>query len=390
MASAEEDDTMDQFMDKFKAQKYKGAFKEETWEEEFDKIPMFMKKAPPKIDPTENPDLACLQSIIFDEDRSPEEQAKSYKDEGNEYFKEKNYKKAILSYTEGLNKKSSNEDLSAILYTNRAAAQYHLGNLRSALNDAIAARKHNPKHLKAVVRGALCHLELKHFSEAIAWCDEGLVIDPKEKNLLEARGRADKLKRAEQRDARKAKLKDKKEQTQKEAVLKAIQDRKIKLCQKSANEAKDDDEDNAMSENLDELSLNEPGAENVPVGKVHLDENGSLVWPVLFLYPEHRQTDFISAFHEDSRFIDQLLVMFGDELPPWDSERKYHTQNLELYFEDEETRHMYQVNTESTLLQTLQHKRYFIKSGTPAFILFVKQSSFCLNYLSDRKVHRIK
>ena len=40
--------------------------------QEFEKIPLFMKKAPSEIDPQENPDLACLQSIIFDEERSPE------------------------------------------------------------------------------------------------------------------------------------------------------------------------------------------------------------------------------------------------------------------------------------------------------------------------------
>lgn len=40
--------------------------------QEFEKIPLFMKKAPSEIDPKENPDLACLQSIIFDEERFPE------------------------------------------------------------------------------------------------------------------------------------------------------------------------------------------------------------------------------------------------------------------------------------------------------------------------------
>lgn len=40
--------------------------------QEFEKIPLFMKKAPTEIDPEENPDLACLQSMIFDEERSPE------------------------------------------------------------------------------------------------------------------------------------------------------------------------------------------------------------------------------------------------------------------------------------------------------------------------------
>lgn len=40
--------------------------------QEFAKIPLFMKQAPSEVDPRENPDLACLQSIIFDEERSPE------------------------------------------------------------------------------------------------------------------------------------------------------------------------------------------------------------------------------------------------------------------------------------------------------------------------------
>uniref|UniRef100_A0A8C9P116 Tetratricopeptide repeat domain 4 n=1 Tax=Spermophilus dauricus TaxID=99837 RepID=A0A8C9P116_SPEDA len=219
---AADDNAMDSFLDKFQSQPYRGGFHEDQWEEEFDKIPLFMKKAPSEIDPKENPDLACLQSIIFDEDRSPEEQAKTYKDEGNDYFKEKDYKKAVISYTEGLKKKCADPDLNAVLYTNRAAAQYHLGNFRSALNDVMAARKLKPCHLKAIVRGALCHLELKHFAEAVNWCDEGLQIDAKEKKLLEIRIKADKLKRTEQRDVRKAKLKEKKEQNQNEALLQAI------------------------------------------------------------------------------------------------------------------------------------------------------------------------
>lgn len=42
--------------------------------------------------------------------------------------------------------------------------------------------------------GALCHLELRNFAEAVNWCDEGLQIDSKEKKLLEMRAKADKLK----------------------------------------------------------------------------------------------------------------------------------------------------------------------------------------------------
>lgn len=49
--------------------------------------------------------------------------------------------------------------------------------------------------LKTLVSaGAMCHLELNHFTEAVNWCDEGLQIDAKEKKLLEVRAKADKLK----------------------------------------------------------------------------------------------------------------------------------------------------------------------------------------------------
>ncbi|XP_042525679.1 tetratricopeptide repeat protein 4 [Dipodomys spectabilis] len=373
-AAAAEDD-FDSFLEKFQSQPYRGGFHEDQWEEEFDKIPLFMKKAPSEIDPKENPDLACLQSIIYDEERSPEEQAKTYKDEGNDYFKEKDYKKAVISYTEGLKKKCADPDLNAVLYTNRAAAQYYLGNFRSALSDVTAARKLKPSHLKAIIRGALCHLELKHFAEAVSWCDEGLQIDAKEKKLIEMRSKADKLRRTEQRDVRKAKLKEKKEQNQNEALLQAIKARNIKLI----FEAADEDEDSVSSG----LSENPYGA------RLSLDGQGRLSWPVLFLYPEYAQSDFISAFHEDSRFIDHLMMMFG-EMPSWDSERKYCPDHLEVYFEDEDRAELYQVPPTSTLLQVLQHPRYFVKALTPAFLVCVGGSSFCKNYLRGRKVCRVK
>lgn len=34
----------------------------------------------------------------------------------------------------------------------------------------------------------------------------------------------------------------------------------------------------------------------------HLDEQNKLIWPVLFLYPETKQTDFIENFHEDTLY----------------------------------------------------------------------------------------
>nr|XP_034821751.2 tetratricopeptide repeat protein 4 isoform X2 [Pan paniscus] len=322
------DDVMDSFLEKFQSHPYRGGFHEDQWEKEFEKVPLFMTRAPSEIDPRENPDLACLQSIIFDEERSPE------------------------------------------------------GNFRSALNDVTAARKLKPCHLKAIIRGALCHLELKHFAEAVNWCDEGLQIDAKEKKLLEMRAKADKLKRIEQRDVRKANLKEKKERNQNEALLQAIKARNIRLSETAC-----EDEDSA-SEGLGELFLDGLSTENPHGARLSLDGQGRLSWPVLFLYPEYAQSDFISAFHEDSRFIDHLMVMFG-ETPSWDLEQKYCPDNLEVYFEDEDRAELYRVPAKSTLLQVLQHQRYFVKALTPAFLVCVGSSPFCKNYLQGRKVYQI-
>ncbi|XP_060685873.1 tetratricopeptide repeat protein 4 [Hemiscyllium ocellatum] len=388
MASPGEDDGMDALYDHFKDKKYKGGFNEDNWEEEFEKIPMFMKKAPEELDPLKHPELACIQSMLYDEDQSPEELAKTYKNEGNHYFKEKNYKKAIISYTEGLKRKCSDSELNVILHTNRAAAQFYLGNNRSALNDVIAARKLKPNHLKAIIRGVLCHIELKNYSQAIAWCDDGLQFEPKEKQLIELRAKADKQKRIEERNVRKSKLKEKKDRVQAEALLKAIRERKIKVFQpqelSSQNSDSDDDGDNKEDSRILRTLFDGINSENGIV--VHLDESGSLNWPVLFLYPEYEQMDFISAFHEDTRFMDHLSVMFGENVPPWDTEKIYKPNNLELYFEGEQREDLFRVDPMCSLRQILSHDRYIVKAGNPRIIILVRDSSFSKEFLSGKKL----
>uniref|UniRef100_A0A1A8RLM6 Tetratricopeptide repeat domain 4 n=1 Tax=Nothobranchius rachovii TaxID=451742 RepID=A0A1A8RLM6_9TELE len=331
---SDSDDGMDEFMDKFKTQRYKKGFNEDTWEEEFDKIPMFMKEAPENINPREYPDLACLQSMIHDEDRPPEEQAKSLKNEGNAYFKERSYKQAVVSYTAALKVKCGDEELRAVILTNRAASHFHLGNMRSALNDAAAAKKIKPDHLKALIRGAQCCIELRNFAEAVQWCDEGLKVHPTDKKLQELRAAAEKHKRTAERDARKAKAKEKKLHGEREALLVAIKGRGIKLLPPAGTRvhgSNSDDEDVGSPAAIVQLSLDGLSSQEATGAQVFLDQQGLLHWPVLFLYPEHQQTDFISAFCENTCFRDHLTVMFGEELPSWDTDRKYHPPNLQVF-----------------------------------------------------------
>ncbi|XP_051929425.1 tetratricopeptide repeat protein 4 [Hippocampus zosterae] len=382
----------DVFAEAFKRHKYKNAFNEENWEEEFDKIPMFMKTVPDEIDPKEYPELAHIQAIIHDEDRTPAEKAQSLKDEGNAFFKEKNYQKAIVAYTAALKNKCGDQDLDTVLLTNRAAAHFHLGNMRSSLNDAATAKKITPGHLKALIRGAQSCMELRNFATAIQWCEEGLKAHPTDKKLQDLRTAADKHKRSAERDARKAKVNEKKLNNEKEAIMAAIKERGIKLLQsvkprQSDSDAEDDDKESLTA--IAELSLDGLSSHKATGAQVFLDEQHNLHWPVLFLYPEHQQSDFISAFCENNSFLDHFAVMFGEELPPWDVDRKYHLQNLQLFFEDKEREALYKVDPETSLLKVLQHKRFFVKVGTPSFIILVNGSSFWKQFLTGKKIRAL-
>lgn len=120
---------------------------------------MFMKSVPEDFNPLEYPELACIQTILHDEDRTPEgelvlqdlntvdksgpssnttfgfsstEQVKCLKNEGNDFFKEKKYEKAVICYTAALKKKCGDQEVDTVLLTNRAAAQFHLGILFSS------------------------------------------------------------------------------------------------------------------------------------------------------------------------------------------------------------------------------------------------------------------
>ena len=52
-----------------------------------------------------------------------------HKDEGNDFFKKKKYRKAIDEYTEGIKQDSSDLMMNAVLYCNRATAHFYLGGI---------------------------------------------------------------------------------------------------------------------------------------------------------------------------------------------------------------------------------------------------------------------
>ena len=86
-----------------------------------------MTKNPTSIDPEKDTALSALQQLKY-EMSTAEGRGLAHKEEGNELFKKKKYKLAVKEYSAGIKEKSEDDTLNAVLYSNRAAAQYHLGN----------------------------------------------------------------------------------------------------------------------------------------------------------------------------------------------------------------------------------------------------------------------
>lgn len=89
-----------------------------------------------------------------------------------------------------------------------------------------------------------------------------------------------------ERDARLQQVRGQKMEKTEEHIFDTIRKRNIKL---------------EMPEGKSNINLNdlEPQIPQIAQHRVHLDERDKLIWPVMILYPETLQTDFIQNFHED-------------------------------------------------------------------------------------------
>lgn len=370
-----------------------GGWTEENWEEEMQKHPMFVTQEAMNRGEV-SPEIQGLADLKYSEtDNTPLELAENYREDGNFNFKCKKYRFATYSYSEGLKHALKEVDdveganaIKAKLLGNRSAAQFFLKNYRSALIDCRLTLKVQPDHAKAVNRAIQCCLELRRFKEAVHWCDHGLVHggaggEKAAAELKAIRFKAEKAMKEKERNERKEALAKKKKERENKQLLDLIKARGIKVHTHKVDE---DDDDLRDTWDLDDLEPTHPAALNK---RVHLDDDNYLVWPVLFLYPEFGETDFIQEFVENQTFADHLEVMFGDPAgrPGWDSEAKYTPARISLYFEDKYTRpgqpKMIGVDKNMTLTQALSDSRYRVVGGTPAFILMVKGSKFETDYL---------
>lgn len=356
--AAKLDADLDAFINGLEKKAYTEGWPEDRWEEEMEKHPFFMSKAP---EPGEelSPLMQGIQQLKYDEDENtPEDLAKAYKDDGNFHFKCMKYRHAIIAYTEGLKKKCNDGDLNAQLYNNRGAANFFLKNYRSSLNDCLAALKLKENYPKALHRAAECLFHLRQYDNCIQYCDKIIENDKSNKAFQELRSKAINSKRLAERDRRKLIAAEKKDEKQGMELLDAVRSRGIRFKGKDSSVLK--------------LSDLEPQFPEAVKSQVHLDENGKLTWPVILMYPEYKLTDFIQSFHEDEIFTNILSEVFADH-PEWDHEKKYTLDRVRVYFEDENER-VHHIPKKWTLGKALTHSQYCLQGGTPGFMILVAGS----------------
>ena len=316
---------------------------EDNWEEEMAKHPFFTTN--PNVAYESHPMVDALRELKYDEEfNSKEELINSYKEDGNENFRRKKYLWATESYSKAIQLNSEDNKINSILYNNRSSAHYYLKNYRSSLNDAIKAFELDSNNTKALIRIVLCYFELKDYSKCLQICRNNcnknidLLTEYEKKASIE-------LKRVE-RNERKEKINKNKRKQIENNILDAVKQRGIHFI-------------GSLFESIHPASDGR---------HVTINSEGELIWPVLFLYPEYGQSDFIEKFEESQTFSDHFNVMF-EELPNWDTKQKYRPNDIIIGFRKPETNEIKYFDPKLTLKDVLIDNDYVLESAIPTFIL---------------------
>lgn len=320
--------------------------------------------------------LEALKSLAFD--GSPDEVAANFKQHGNDYFKGKRFREAVDFYSKAIEAGPTGKELKLSLHLNRAACHLQLQNYRSSLKDASQALAIDQTSSKAFYRAAQALAALDKSVEAIDCCDHGLNIDDKneemrklkEKIVKEAQLKEKRIAESNERERRKKET----DMALKKAFLVSIsslegvvrqEDRWLTALPSPLRfpsqarglwiEVSPRPPDNPSAPHFDPVSL-----PTVPLSTPTSWQppdfiRTPVVFPVLFLYPQHNQTDFISDFHEDTTIGDHLEQMFPLEARgslPWDPSGQYISRDLVSYVSTKRRR-LLKVGKKLTLRQVL-------------------------------------
>jgi DnaJ family protein C protein 7 len=123
------------------------------------------------------------------------------KEDGNNAFKAKDYRKAIELYTEALSVDETNKDVNAKILQNRAQAYINLKEYDEAIKDCTEALRLDPTYIKAQKMRAKAHGGAGNWQEAVSDYKAVAEANPGEKGIREDIRRAEfELKKAQRKD----------------------------------------------------------------------------------------------------------------------------------------------------------------------------------------------
>ena len=281
----EEDFDFDSWFDEAVAASKRGELP--TWEmDQIESHPLFSTTVPENIQ--DYPALVAMQELIYGEGETPLSIATNFKNHGNDALKVGKLANAIQFYSDALAQNAEDSKLNSILYANRAQAYLSQGSLVECTQDARRALALDRSNTKASYRGAAASEKLELFSQSCEFAQQGLVVDPQNKELLEI------LERSTIRKREVAKAQE---------SSRALMSKKDKML--------------ADALSLRKVTLGPSHYEYpVDIGKVELSDDNELVFPMLFLYDEVSQSDWVTGASEFDTLEDHFNRMF-EVKPDW-------------------------------------------------------------------------
>ncbi|KNH09793.1 tetratricopeptide repeat protein 4-like protein [Perkinsela sp. CCAP 1560/4] len=352
MSDEDDDDTLQRM---WQEHSRKHPVDEDAWE----KMPLFMEKVTEK-DVLQNPDVAGLASILH-EDTKPSELADRLKNSANNNLtislKNKNkhlISSAIELYTQAIEVQCDDIKLNAVIYANRSQAHLYRSNFLSALQDAQKALELDPKFPKAYYRAARALFNLGRYDEALNM----LALSRSE---IEWNGSPsnDIIQLENQISARMEQEEANEKKRSNIIIGKQMSLEMAEQLVKRMGIRQGPPE--LQSEQWSQLASSYPRQEE-QTGK-----SVKVLFPILFLYDAHGQTDFVESADCETTLYEQLEMIL-DESPLWDTENEYsNVGELHAFFYSPKEHAYRQVSLDRTLKEVMCSCDYILPGLLPTF-----------------------
>ena len=184
---------------------------------------------------------------------------------------------------------------------------------------------------------------LQNWEDAGNAIDSGLEIEKDNKELLQLQKKiGEKVRKARLHRQQRERARAERSSRIKE-VWRYCKEEEIALGRVSlVATVKDDEDEEEGNDDATEARWHHHYPHTGQLPKRQLQDTSGWTWPVLFVYPSHRQSDFIEHFGEDEIIALRMAQMFPEQEEddsnnetqmPWDHNNEFRCSNLAVYFE---------------------------------------------------------